>query len=265
MVAAVINYLAPMEVRPRYHANDASRDVLTLDPREMPIIDMRDAANAPTLDRNGFQLVQHKSAVEDFADGAGGELYRQEVHDLILALSGADAVVVTSPGILRFSEQSAKSGKLDNSRPARFIHIDISDTTAQAFAARSAPDGKTVRRFCHYNVWRTFSGAPQDVPLAVCDARSIAPEDLVAADAVFDKPGAPEWSFEGLCLLHNAAHQWRYFSDMAPDEALVFKTNDSDSTFAHNVPHSAFNDPTAPEGTHPRASVEARGIAFWFE
>ena len=265
MVEAVINYLAPMDVRPRYHANDASRDVLELDPRLMPITDMRDTADTPTLDRDGYQLVSHKSAVEDFTDGAGGATYRQEVHDLILELSGADAVVVTSPGLLRFSEQSAKSGKLDNSRPARFIHIDISDPTAEAFAARATPEGKTVRRFCHYNVWRTFSGAPQDVPLAVCDARSISAQDLVAADAVFDKPGAPEWSFEGLCVLHNPAHRWYYFRDMTPHEALVFKTNDSDRTLAHNVPHSAFDDPTAPPGTHPRASVEARGIAFWFE
>ena len=173
--------------------------------------------------------------------------------------------MTTSAGILRFSEKSAKSGKLDNSKPARFIHIDISDPTAAAFAARSAPEGRKTARFCHYNVWRTFSGAPQDVPLAICDARSIAPQDLVAADAVFDKPGAPEWSFEGLCVLHNPAHRWAYFRDMVPDEALVFKTNDSDSARAHNVPHSAFNDPTVPDDTHPRASVEARGIAYWFE
>jgi hypothetical protein len=265
MPEAVVNYLARMVVRPRYHANDSSRDVLDLDPRTMPIADLRDAAEPPTLDREGFQLVPHASAVTDWQAQAGSDLYRQEVHDLILALSGADAVVTTSAGILRFSEKSAKSGKLDNSKPARFIHIDISDPTAAAFAARSAPEGKTIARFCHYNVWRTFSGAPQDVPLAVCDARSIAPEDLVAADAVFDKPGAPEWSFEGLCVLHNPDHRWAYFRDMTPGEALVFKTNDSDPARAHNVPHSAFNDPTAPPDTHPRASVEARGIAYWFE
>jgi hypothetical protein len=32
-----------------------------------------------------------------------------------------------------------------------------------------------------YNVWRVLSPPPQDMPLAVCDARTVAREDLVAA------------------------------------------------------------------------------------
>ena len=47
-----------------------------------------------------------------------------------------------------------------------------------------------VARYAHYNVWRAFSGAPQDVPLALCDRRSVARDDLIVADAIFDPPGA---------------------------------------------------------------------------
>ena len=144
MIEAVINYIAPMDARPRYHANDASRDILTLDPRAMPIRDMRDAADAPTLDRDGYQLVPHASAVTDWTTQSGGDLYRREVHDLILALSGADAVVVSGGGILRYSEKSDQSGQLDNSRPARFIHIDVSDATATAFAEGVAKAGERI-------------------------------------------------------------------------------------------------------------------------
>lgn len=265
MVEAVVNYLAPMTERPRYHANDTSRDVLRLDPQRVTITDMRDAADAPTLDRDGFQLVAHRSAIVDFSDPLAIQpVHSAEIRDLIRALTGADEVAVNAPGVLRFGEKSAKSGKLDNSRPARFIHVDVSDPTAAAFAARSQPEGRAIRRFCHYNVWRTFTGAPQDVPLAICNARSVAQGDLVEADAVFDKPGAPEWSFEGYCVRYNPAHRWHYFRDMTPAEVLVFKTNDSDPARAHSVPHSAFDDPTAPVGTHPRGSVEMRGIAFWY-
>ena len=32
-------------------------------------------------------------------------------------------------------------------------------------------------RFAVFNVWRTFSGPPQDVPLALCDTCSVAPGD----------------------------------------------------------------------------------------
>jgi hypothetical protein len=167
---------------------------------------------------------------------------------------------------LRFAESSPDSGRLNNSRPARFIHIDVSDVTAQAFADRSRPDvpGKSVRRTAQFNVWRVLSEPPQDVPLAVCDARTLSPHDLVAADAVFDVPDRPEWSFEALLVRHNPAHRWCYFSNMTRDEALIFTTNDSEPGQPHHVPHTAFNDPTCPAGAQPRASIEMRAIAYWF-
>jgi len=266
-VKGEVNYIGPMDERPRYYANDHSRDVLNLEPHVVPITDVRNAQTPPTLWREGFALVPHVSMVRDFRNQEEvTRLHPDEIRGLLQRLTGADEVVVTGPGVLRFAERSADSGKLDNSRPARFVHIDISDTTAQAFADRSAPQGRgKIRRFAHYNVWRALSTPPQDTPLAVCDARSIAPEDLVAADAVFDKPGQPEWSFEGLTIRYNPAHRWVYFSNMTRDEALVFKTNDSDPEQPHNVPHSAFDDPSCPADVPPRSSIEMRAIAYWYE
>jgi len=262
-VRATVNYTAPMDVRPRYHANDASRDVLILEPREVEITDMR--GQVTDLDTDGFVLVDHKSAVTDFGDREQvAALHQSEIADLIQRVSGADLVICGNPGLLRFSEKSGKAGSLNNSKPARFIHVDINDDTAAAFAQRGAPEGKTVRRFAHYNVWRAVSGAPQDVPLTVCDARSIAQGDLVDADAVFDEPGKPEWSFVGWVVNYNPDHRWRYFRDMEVDEALIFKTNDSDPARAHCVPHSAFNDPTCPDDAPSRTSIEMRATAYWF-
>jgi hypothetical protein len=263
-----INYIGPMAERPRYYANDPSRDVLALDPRVIQIEDARARATPPSLEREGFALIPHKSAVADFrsADEVA-RLHPAEVEQLALALSGADRATVTAPGVLRFSESSPDSGRLNNSRPARFIHIDISDPTAKEFADRSRPKDidRPVRRFAHYNVWRVLSPPPQDVPLAVCDASSLSPTDLVEADAVFDVPGKPEWSFEGLLVRHNPNHRWSYFSNMSRDEVLVFKTNDSDPAHPHHVPHTAFNDPACPPGVTPRASLEMRVICYWFD
>ncbi len=266
-VAGGINYISQMSQRPRFHANDNTRDVLTLDPRTMRIEDVRTQQPAPGINLEGFALVAHKSAVKDFRDPQ--EITRThypEIKALLLGISGADRVVVTAPGVLRFSEKSPDSGRLNNSRPARFIHIDISDATAGIFSERSRPQdvGRPVARSVHFNVWRVLSAPPQDVPLAVCDARTLSPGDLVAADAVFDVAGKPEWSFEALLVRHNPAHRWCYFSGMTPDEVLIFKTNDSQPGPAHHVPHSAFNDPTCPGGVAPRASIEMRAIAYWF-
>src|SRR5580658_5793607 len=103
---ANLNYVAPMAVRPRYHANDISRDVIDLDPQMMEIRNAR--GTGASLDREGFVLVPHLSRVADFRDQqATKAVYAPEIEALVQELSGADRVRVTSPGVLRFGERSA--------------------------------------------------------------------------------------------------------------------------------------------------------------
>jgi len=265
-VSAAINYLGAMAVRPRFHANDTGRDVLALETHTVWIEDARQRPIPASLAVDGFALLPHASAVRDFRDGAElARIHPQEIERLIAAVSGADAVVVTGPGILRFGERSPDCGRLNNSRPARFIHIDASMPTAHAFAERSRPAQLKggLRRFAHYNVWRVLTPPPQDVPLAVCSARTIEPEDLVPADAVFDVTDRPEWSFESLLLRYAPRHRWSYFSNMSREEVLLFKTFDSDPGEPSQVPHSAFDDATCPAQVPPRSSIEMRAIAYW--
>jgi hypothetical protein len=266
-VEGLVNYIGEMAQRPRYYANDHSRDLLNLDPRKIAIEDARKRDNAPSLAHEGFELVAHTSEIEDFKDTAEvARFHPKEIEQLLLEATGADHVVIPGPGVLRFGERSKDAGKFVNSLPARFVHVDISDATAEQFAHRSMPKniGRAMRRFAHYNVWRALSPPPQDIPLTVCDARSVALADLISADAIFDLADKPEWSFEGWVVRHNAGHRWSYFSGMTRDEALIFKTNDSDPAQPHCVPHSAFDDPSCPKGVPPRASIEMRGIAYWF-
>jgi hypothetical protein len=251
---AVIAYAARTGERPRYYANDHSRDRVPLDPQMMALRDGR--AEPPSLNREGFVLVAHRADPTSPA-------YREQIAALVKAHSGADVVVVNAPGVLRFSERSGKAGSLNNSMPARFAHVDISDATAAQFSAGSAPDGKPFRRSAHYNVWRALSDPPTDVPLTVCDARSWSTDDMILADAIFDEPDKPEWSFEGLVVAHNPAHRWVWFPDMTAGEALIFKTHDSDPAAPHCVPHVAFDNPACPADAPPRQSIEMRAIAYW--
>jgi hypothetical protein len=265
-VLGVLGFSEPLPARMKYHANDSSLDVMNVVPLAVPIEDARRLIDAPTLDREGFALVHHTSKVSSFRDQDEVQrVYGPEIRDLLLSLTGADHVEIRGAGILRFGEKSHDSGQLNNSKPARFVHIDVSDATAQAQAERSSPpEGKAIRRVVQYNVWRVLSKPPQDVPLAVCDARSLSPDDLIFADAMFDKDGEIVFSFEGLVVRHNPAQRWYFFSDMRSDEALVFKTHDSDLGRAHHVPHGAFDNPACPSDTPPRASIEMRGTAFWY-
>jgi hypothetical protein len=260
---ALIAYAGRRVARPRYYANDHSRDVLDIAPVEMEITDAR--GREMSLDGAGFTLVPHRSAVADFTDRVACEaIYRAEIVALVAKVSGADLILVNSPGILRFSERSALSGALDNSRPARFAHVDVSDTTAAAFVRRAAPAACRVVRSVHYNIWRVVSAPPQDVALAVCDARTVSSADLIAADAVFDAPGKPEWSFEGLVVAHARAHRWHWFPNMHREEAILFKTHDSEPGYAHCVPHVAFDNPLCAADAPARVSIEMRALALWF-
>ena len=272
-VQSRLNYIGPMTDRPRYYADDCSRDVLTLDPRTIEIEDARSRAQRHSLAQAGFALLPHKSAVSDFHNPDEiARVYRLETERLLLELTDADTVVLSALPVRRFAEVSPGSvrltnpGQLYNSRQVHFVHIDMSNAAAAAFAKRWRPKdhGQPVRRFAHYNVWRVFSPPPQDVPLAVCDSRSVSASDLVEADAVMDIPGKPESSYVGLVIRYNPRHRWSYFSNMNRDEVLVFKSHDSQAGQPNHVPHTAFNDPTCPSGLAPRASIEMRGIAYWF-
>ena len=81
---------------------------------------------------------------------------------------------------------------------------------------------------------------------------------------MFDAPDRPEWSFEGLVLAHAPRHRWHWFPEMKPEEAIVFKTHDSDPKRAHCVPHVAFDNPAAAAHAPPRVSIEMRALALWF-
>ncbi len=102
------------------------------------------------------------------------------------------------------------------------------------------------------------------MPLAVCDARTVAPADLVVADGVYDE-GDPStwWTSEAFLVRHNPGHRWLYFSDMQPDEAMVFLAYDNAQHERPATPHSAFDNPTCPANAPGRESIEARAYAVF--
>ena len=219
-------------------------------------------------ENKGFTLMEHRSGVSDFRDEDQiARIYMPEIERLMLQLTGAGRVLMTPRGVLRFSEKSGDYGTRVNTRPARFAHVDFTSNALPMLldpllkgAGLTAPPGK---RFIAFNAWRVLSPPPQDVPLTLCDMRTITEADLIPADAVFDAPGMPEWSFEGYLIRQNPHHRWCYFSDMTPDEVLIFRSYDSQAHPLQCVPHVAFNDPGCPPDAPPRESIEVRGYAFF--
>jgi hypothetical protein len=151
-----------------------------------------------------------------------------------------------------------------------FAHADFSATAAEAMLRRNLPPGEAEARlrgprFAVFNVWRAFSGPPQDVPLARCDARSVAPQDKQYCEITLKSAAGDLLTWENITYYHNQAHRWWYCPDMTRDEAYVFRSFDSAPGHAEQVPHSAFVNESCPASAPPRASVEVRVFAFYDE
>ena len=108
------------------------------------------------------------------------------------------------------------------------------------------------------NLWRPIRGPLLDSPLAVCDARTVKPSELVASDLVY-----PHRVGETYSVKFSPNHQWFYVPKMTADEILLLKCFDSKTDGrARFAPHSAFADPTTPPDAPPRESIELRTLVF---
>lgn len=249
-----------------FHANDLSLDTVVKDPHTVAITDARTLAEPPELDEAGFALFDFPSTVADWRDEAQAARHPSEVETFIRDLTGADAVVVTGPPILRWGERSVEAGTRNNSYAARLVHSDSYFSAAEEQTRDASPHPeRTIVRCAHHNIWRAFSGPPIDVPLTVCDARTVRDEDVIEASAAFDVDGEVTWRLPSMNFRYSPRHRWHFFSDMTPGEVIVFKRWDTDASKARYVPHTAFTDPTVGDDATPRASVEMRTIAWWYD
>ncbi len=267
-VEATLNYLGDMAERPVFHAVDPSKTNIVLTPRTVQITDARSLPEPPSLEREAFALVEHKSSLTDFRDrDLLEDRYLQEIAEVIKSVSGAAEVRASPAPVARYADRNDEARSAGTAPAARFVHTDYTDVSAKGFFLPQVMDPeealKRYRRITVFQTWRALSGPPQDVPLTVADGRSVKLEDMVTADTILGEQYGRNQAFEYSMCRHNPGHRWNYFSDMRPDELLVFKGYDFDPARPARLFHTAFDDPSAPPDAPPRASIEARAFAFF--
>ncbi len=265
-VTAILNYLDPSETAPKSYIDPPSDGRPVRRPRtvahEMAIRDIRAVAGTMTLDAQGLALLTQESEVGDFYDAGEVEaVYYDEAARMVKAATGAARVHVFDHNVRNANR--AEVGRNGARMPVRFVHNDYTVKSGpQRVRDLLAPgDGEAMleHRFCLINVWRPIRGPVQDAPLAVCDARSMAPDDFVPTDLIYsDRVG------EVYSVRHSSAHRWYYVPEMGADEVMLLKCYDSeDDGRARFTAHSAFRNPASPEDARPRESIEVRTIAFF--
>src|SRR5690348_15150725 len=98
-VEADLHYLAPMTERPRNYTFDPPpgipRSNTKHEAHRVPIYDARPVVHGVSLDREGFAIVQHQSAVRDFwGEDEVRRVYYPEAERLIAEATGASRVFI---------------------------------------------------------------------------------------------------------------------------------------------------------------------------
>ena len=273
-------------------------------------MEVRDARNPKsgqrrTLAGNGFEMLTRPLANGlDFLDhDQVVRSYYPQCAEIVREASGA--------AVVRAFDHNVRSATGKNSRhrirggqhvqgPAHVVHGDytlfsapqrLRDLTRPATAndtvrtvlaeGDSLFDGDEVEealssgRFAIINVWRNI--APEPVvthPLALCDAETVRPEDLVVFEIHYqDRVG------ENYFAKHSQGHHWYFYPDLTGDEVLLIKQWDSDGGLARSNGaqgdgnrgegpctfsfHSAFDDPATPPDAPDRWSIEVRCAALY--
>jgi hypothetical protein len=232
--------------------------------QEVVVHNARELETAPSLDVEGFKLVRQASKVTDFYDDAQIEsTYHDEVTTLLKEATGAARIEIfddtrRSTSLERQKEKGIREAAL-------IVHNDY---TARSGVKRlrdhfaddpHEADKLLQRRFAIINVWRSIAGLVYNHALALCDATTVRPEDLVSVER-----RAEERIGELQVALHHPGNRWYYFPEMQMDEALLFKTFDSETDGRTRFTiHTSFEDRGAPADAAPRESIETRCLVFY--
>src|SRR5690554_4907678 len=259
-IVAKMDFCIPGE-KVIFYPADRARSRWPYRPHEVKIYDARAVKDQLDLERSGFVLVERESAVENFYDPEEVErVYIPEVTALVQELTGADKVITF--GTMVRSSAADKQGHL----PAFGAHVDYGDRTVREYARRVLGDEEAERwlrgRYVLINVWRPIKTV-YSAPFAVCDASTVAASDLNDSEVHggLGDPNRPP--LYGYSVSFNPSQRWYYVPEMRPNEVLVFKLFDSDSSRVQWTAHSAFEHPDTRPDAPPRESIEIRTISFF--
>jgi hypothetical protein len=226
-----------------------------------------------TLAEHGFCIGHHRTDISDWARNYGPEsTYAAQVCDVAARLCGAD-LVLPMGGMVRSAGQTSATVQ----PPAAEAHVDFTQRCAERIAERiyraSRPEGPGYQRFIAFSLWRALSPPPQDMPLALCEGRSVRDDEgthntkvdvpeIPTGDALYAPIEGEENMAAATIFCHSPDHRWWFFPDMTPDEVLFIKFYDSDRSGAWRCPHTSFRDTSRPDGCE-RRSMEFRAIAYY--
>ncbi len=262
-VHSALTFIVPQATKPYFESSALTGGepkvyFETVDCR-VAVRDMRAIADQLSLDQQGFVLISHATSVKDLHDDALLSAYDKELENLLQRVLDADRVVVFDH--TRRSDSRHGAMNPDGPRePAGRVHVDYTTASGPKRAADVLGSEEVERvlasggRIMQINVWRPMRGPVLRSPLALADASTIRPTELIATDQRF-----PDRVGEIYQLAHDKDQRWYWVPRMTRDEVLLIKGWDSRETgCARFTPHGAFRLDDQPADAPPRESIEVR-------
>ncbi len=220
-----------------------------------------------SVDREGFELhdfaPDSKPAFASFEDDVAiKSAFYAQIIAYVKTHTGARRVEVFDHTI-RKRLPADLSAQTTVQRPAVLVvHSDYTEISGPQRLRDLLPaeaDALLGRRVAVYTGWQPLTQRVEELPLAMCDASTQVPEDLLAMDLKYR-----ERTGEIYVMRANPAHRWTYFPGMDASQALLLKTYDSETDGrARFMFHSAFEHPHTTADARPRESIEVRVMAFF--
>ncbi len=256
-ISAPLNFIRRQDKKPVFRSSALTggkpKYLDDIEAHTVTISDMREIAGDLSVDREGFELLHHATAVKDlYDDHAIEQAYLPEIAALLRRKFDASQVVIFD--VTRRSDGGAGAKNPEGLRgPASQLHVDytaksgpqrVKDIIGEEEAARLTAAGA---RIIQINVWRPIRGPVERSPLALADAASTRQEDLIATDQIF-----PNRVGEIYNVAHAPSQRWYYAPRMTANEVLLIKGWDSlDDGRARFTPHGAFHAPETRETRLP--------------
>jgi len=266
-VRATLNYSVDNGIPPDYYFYEPDPGVKLnppgTDSQEVEIHDAWPNRHSISLDREGFELHEFDPSFLDFDDDAKvkQEFYEQ-VRAFVKAHTGAKRVEIFDHTIRKRLPADLKQ-QTEVQRPAvLLVHSDYTIKSGPQRVYDVLPDDATTllqSRVAFYNVWKPLYSRVEELPLAMCDASTHEPDDMLRMDLKYR-----ERTGEIYVMRYSPKHRWMYFPLMEASQAIMLKTYDSsEDGRCRFMGHTAFEHPDTPPNAKKRESIEVRTMAFF--
>ena len=266
-VTATMNYSVDNGIPPDYYFYEPDPGTQLnppgTDPHEVAIHDAWPDVDRLSLDREGFELHEFDPSFVSFDDD---QQLRAIFYDQVIAFvkrhTGAKRVVVFDHTIRKRLPADLKQQTTVQRPAVLLVHSDYTIRSGPQRVHDIVPDEAEQllkRRVAFYNVWKPLYRRVEELPLAMVDATTHDPDDMLRMDLKYR-----ERTGEIYVMRYSPKHRWMYFPHMENHHALLLKTYDSETDGrCRFMGHSAFEDPNTPPNAPKRESIEVRTMAFF--